>query len=138
MASLQLFAALFALAAFSGCASALSGTHKSVRVTSVPPGALVRLDGTTRGITPTVIHPSTRSDHAVRVELAGYEPHDVELVRRHQVLVAANVVNGLFPGTAFDAATGAVWTFRPKAIHAELMPLGRGRARGISAKAQVP
>lgn len=117
--------ALLAALALTGCASALTGTHKSVRVTSNPPGALVRLDGPTRGITPAVLHPCTRSDHRVSVELAGYEPYEVALVRRHQAMVAGNVANGLFLGTAFDAATGAVWTFRPKNIHAELAPLRR-------------
>lgn len=119
---------LFAGAAsmlLAACASAVSGTHKSVRVTSSPSGALVRFDGTTRGITPAVVHPSTRSDHVIAVDLAGYEPLTIALRRRHSWFLLGNVATGIIPGTAFDIATGAIYTFRPSEIHAELVPTGR-------------
>jgi hypothetical protein len=126
---LRLFAAATGAVLLSSCASALSGTQRSVRVTSNPPAALVRLDGNTRGITPAVLHASTRSDHIVTVELAGYVPFEVRLERRHDWLLAGNVATGVFPGTAFDLATGAAYTFRPKSIHAELIPFRRAEAR---------
>ena len=120
---LRVVAAVVVPVVLSSCASALSGTHKSVRVTSDPAGALVRLDGITRGITPAVVHPSTRSDHEVTVELAGYAPFAVRLQRRHSVFLLGNVATGVFPGMSFDAATGAIYTFRPNPIHARLVPL---------------
>lgn len=122
---LRVLSAIVVPVFLSSCASALSGTQKSVRVTSDPPGALVRLDGTTRGITPAVLHPSTRSDHEVIIELAGYKPFAVALQRRHNALLLGNVATGIFPGVGFDTATGAIYTFRPNPIHAELVPLGR-------------
>jgi hypothetical protein len=125
MDRLRLLSAIVAPIFMSSCASALSGTQKSVRVTSNPPGALVRLDGTTRGITPAVLHPSTRSDHEVTIELAGYKPFEVPLQRRHSAMLFGNIATGIFPGMGFDTATGAIYTFRPNPIHAELVPLGR-------------
>jgi PEGA domain len=106
------------------CASAISGTQKSIRVTSSPSGALVRLDGTTRGITPAVVHPSTRSDHMLAVDLAGYQHMTIPLRRQHSWLLLGNVATGVIPGTVFDMATGAVYTFTPHRIHLDLIPLG--------------
>lgn len=125
MKPLLLFAGAAGFIFLAGCASTVSGTHKSVRVTSSPSGALVRFDGTTRGITPTVVHPSTRSDHVIAVDLAGYEPVTIALRRRHSWFLLGNVATGVIPGTAFDIATGAIYTFRPSEIHAELVPTGR-------------
>ena len=121
------FAALVALFFLPACASIFAGTHKTVRVTSEPPGALLKLDGDTRAITPGVLHPSTRSDHTVTIELAGYEPYAVKLRRKHSDWEWGNVANGVAPGVAFDAATGAVYRFEPSLIHAKLRPLRAGR-----------
>ena len=90
----------------------------------------MRLDGTTRGITPTEVHPSPRRDHDLEVVLAGYEPFELRLQRQHSAWLFGNVVTGVFPGMAFDAATGALYTFRSQSLHIELAPLGRKVARG--------
>ena len=123
-------AATFALAALTGCASVISGTQKSVRVTSDPPGALVRLDGTTRAVTPAVIHPSIRDDHLVTVELAGFGAQRFELKRSHNGWLAANISNGVIPGVLMDVATGAAYSFGVSHIHAEF----RGRRPRHSAE----
>ncbi len=120
-------AALAALFFLPACASIVAGTHKTVRVTSQPSGALLKLDGDTRAITPGELHPSTRTDHTVTIELAGYEPYEVKLVRKHSDWEWGNVATGLAPGIAFDGATGAVYRFDPSVIHAKLRPLRAGR-----------
>lgn len=125
----RLAAALATVALFPACASVLAGTHKTVRVTSEPPGAIVRLNGTARGVTPAKLHPSTRSDHTVSIELAGYHPHTVRLVRKLSAWQWANIVTGLAPGIAFDGITGAVYSFHPGEVHADLVPLGERRLR---------
>jgi hypothetical protein len=107
-----------ALLLFASCASLISGTRKSIRVTSDPPGALVRIDGTTRAVTPAVIHPSVREDHFVTIELAGFPPQRFELKRRHSGWLAANVTNGVVPGVLLDVATGAAWSFDVAHLHA--------------------
>jgi hypothetical protein len=121
---LRLVALLLSGTLLSGCASVVSGTYKNVRVTSDPPGALVRLDGTTRGVTPTVLHPSPRSDHRVTIELPGYKPFELVLQRRHDAMLVGNVATGVFPGMGLDAATGAIYTLRPNPVHVDLVPLG--------------
>jgi hypothetical protein len=97
----------------------LSGTRKSVRVTSDPPGALVRIDGTTRAVTPAVIYPSIRADHVVTVELAGFPAQRFELKRTHNGWLAANLTNGVVPGVLMDVATGAAYSFSVNRIHTE-------------------
>ena len=111
-------AAVCALLALASCASVISGTRKSVRVTSDPPGALVRIDGTTRAVTPAILYPSVRDDHFVTVELAGFAAQRFELKRTHSGWLAANVTNGVIPGVLLDVATGAAWSFRVNHLHA--------------------
>ncbi|MDB6173099.1 MAG: hypothetical protein JWL59_2410 [Chthoniobacteraceae bacterium] len=113
-----------AIAFLSACASVVSGTQKSLRVLSEPSGALVKLDGETRAITPAILHPSTRSDHDITVELAGYAPYHVRLTRRLSAWEVGNVATGIVPGIAFDAATGAIYKFQTDVINAKLRPLG--------------
>ena len=89
----------------------------------------MRLDGVTRGITPTMVHPSPRRNHDLEVVLAGYQPFELRLERQHSAWLLGNVVSGVFPGMAFDAATGALYTFRSQSLHVELAPLGSEVAR---------
>ncbi len=124
---LRLLSAVAALLFLPACASIFTGTHKSIRVTSEPPGALLKLDGDTRALTPGVLHPSTRTDHVVAIELAGYEPYEVRLTRKLSDWEWGNAAVGLAPGVAFDGATGAIYRFEPREIHAKLRPLSRGK-----------
>ncbi|MES2571783.1 MAG: PEGA domain-containing protein [Verrucomicrobiota bacterium] len=117
-------ASVLAIACFPACASIVSGTHKSVYVTSEPSGALVKLDGETRAITPAVLHPSLRSNHTVTIELAGYQPAQVRLTRKINSWEFGNIVTGIVPGLAFDAATGAIFQFDTNRIHARFRPVG--------------
>jgi len=114
----RVMAALVGWVALTSCASFVSGTHKSIHVTSDPPGALVRIDGTTRAVTPAIIYPSIHENHSVTVELAGYPPQKFELKRSHNAWLAANLTNGVVPGVLLDVATGAAWSFHVDHLHA--------------------
>ena len=105
------------------------GVRKKMEVRSEPSGALVRLDGVTRGLTPAVLHPSTRSDHVVQVEMPGYEPVEVRLRRGISAWEWGNLLNGLFPGVVYDGATGAVYRFHPGEVVVRLSPRGAGPVR---------
>ncbi len=110
---------------FSSCASMFGGVEKDVKVTSEPPGALVRLDGVTRGLTPVVLHPSTRFNHQIRVEMPGYESAEIALRRGISAWELGNVLNGLFPGIVYDGATGAIYRFLPGKVEVRLEPRPR-------------
>ncbi len=125
MKFLRPLALLAALVFLPGCASIVTGTHKTIRVTSDPPGALLKLDGDTRATTPGVLHPSLRSDHVVTIEAAGYEPYEVKLVRKLSDWEFGNAAVGITPGVALDSATGAIYRFEPSEINAQLRPLRR-------------
>ena len=104
------------------CASMCGGVRKNVAVRSEPSGALVRLDGVTRGLTPTVLHPSTSSEHMIRVEMPGYVPVEVRLRRGISAWEWGNLANGLFPGVLYDGATGALYRFHPGEVEVRLSP----------------
>ena len=108
-----------------GCASIFSGTQHTVRVTTDPPGALVKLDGTTRALSPAVLRPSARTAHTVTIERAGYAPVTAMVHRHVSGWFFANLLNGFLPGAAIDYATGAVYTLEPRSIDARLSPLRR-------------
>ncbi len=123
MRTLSILGGMLVLILAPGCASTVAGTQKTLRVTSDPAGALVRLDGVTRALTPGIVHPSTRSDHVVEVLRPGYRPVVVQIRRVHSAWNWGNVVFGLAPGIAFDAATGAIYSFKPDRIDVKLEPL---------------
>lgn len=129
MHAIRVIAATTAVFALGACASMIAGTRKSVRVTSDPPGALVRIDGTTRAVTPAVIYPSIRADHLVTVELAGFPAQRFELKRTHSGWLAANLANGVVPGVLMDVATGAAYSFHVNGIHAAFGADARELAR---------
>ncbi len=113
---------------------------KNVRVTSEPPGALVRLDGVTRGLTPAVLHPSTRANHVVRVEMPGFEPAEIPLRRGISAWEWGNSVTGFFPGILYDGLTGAVYRFHPGEVKVQLQPIpGKtGKTEGTPGPSPVP
>ncbi len=123
MKILRVLASLMAVLSLSSCASVVAGTHKKIVVRSTPSGALIKLDGVTRALTPGVIHPSTRSDHLLTVELAGHSPVHIPLVRKYSAWNWGNVVTGFAPGIAFDAITGAVYSFHPDRVDVTFRPL---------------
>ena len=96
-------------------------------MTSQPPGALVKLDGVTRAISPAVLRPSPRTGHTVRIERAGYLPVTVPVRRHLSGWFFVNVLNGFIPGGLIDYATGAIYELEPQHIDAELIPIGRRR-----------
>ena len=102
------------------CASVVEGTNKTLHVSSRPSGALIKLDGATRAITPGVIQVSTRTEHTVCVELPGYVPYSVRVTRKISPWEWGNIFTGGAPGVAFDALTGAVYRLEPSHIDAEL------------------
>jgi len=101
---LALAAVLLAIAAgaFFLLKGGASGGPGGLRVVSVPPGAVVEIDGTARGHTPFWL-PDLTGEHDVRVLLDGYAPHEARGVRIAEgqqvelrpVLMPRNVEAGL-------------------------------------------
>ena len=126
-----------------GCATAGNGFDQEIGIASVPAAARVIVDGKKAGVTPLVLDLARRSDHQIRIELAGYTPQEVTLDRRvsrwglgadallvfqpwfdlvairfpYVLPLTAATVGGL------DLALGGLFEFVPDHVTATLVPL---------------
>jgi hypothetical protein len=90
-----------------------------VHIDSDPPGALVRVDGQPRGVTPTDVALSRRQEHKVELELAGCPPYCTTLKPGCNPWIFGNILAGGVVGLAVDASTGATTTLYPKSVTAD-------------------
>jgi hypothetical protein len=126
----SILSAYCALALFAGCSTIVSGTHEDVRIRSNPSGAIVKVDGVSRGITPAEVELSRRKNHTVSIELAGYRPYELELKKAFNPWIFGNIFFGGLVGVIVDLSTGAVYKLSPYEIDAELQPASaRGTRR---------
>lgn len=96
------------VAVLSGCATVTDGSTQRVHVESTPPGARVVVNGQVRGTTPTVVALKRWNTSSLRLELDGYEPYEVQLVKRWNDTATGNAVL-LGYSLPIDAISGALW-----------------------------
>ena len=114
------------------CATLVGGGGtQRMNISSTPSAALVSVDGTQQGQTPTMVTLSRKQQHQVRVELQGYQPYEVTLEKKVNGWVWGNIVFGGIIGLIVDASTGAMWKLTPDQISAALSRTGvSGELRG--------
>jgi len=102
-----------------GCASIVNGKTETISVRSHPPGARVRVPGTTiSGITPMKITLPRNKVSNVVIEKAGYESQSVPVDYRASAWIAGNLaLGGLFwVGLIVDFAKGSAYTLKTTEI----------------------
>ena len=106
----------------SACATIMSGGGKQgVDFTSTPTGATVMVDNRNVGITPVEAELSRKDRHLVRIDMAGYQPFEMQLERKVNNWVWGNIIFGGIPGLAVDAITGALYKLSPDPVSANLV-----------------
>lgn len=103
-----------------GCATIIHGSKQDISVSSTPSNARVLVDDMEMGTTPTVLTLSRKHQHTIRIELDGYQPHEVMLSRSVDGWIAGNIIFGGFIGLGVDAITGAMYKLSPDEIGAQL------------------
>lgn len=103
-----------------GCATIISGTSQEIGIVSRPSGAKVIINGVFRGTTPMAIKLSRKDTHKIRLELEGYKPYEVVLVRRINWWVLGNLIFGGLIGLAVDAISGGIYRLSPDSIDVKL------------------
>lgn len=96
----------------------LSSCASSTLISSVPPGAKVTINGMLKGVTPYQMTDTKiiGATNTIRLELNGYQPKDVMIIRNEKVDVGA-VIGGLFFWFPF------LWTMGYEPMHMyELTP----------------
>ena len=103
----------------SGCASVFTGTRQEVTINSVPSGARVYIDGSSRGRTPVIVNLKRRKRHTVNIELEGYLSQNTAMTRGHNGWTFGNMFF-LF-GFLIDVATGAMYSVKPHELDVDLI-----------------
>jgi hypothetical protein len=113
----------------SSCASIIDGTKQKVSFSSNPSNADVTIDGRAVGKTPLTEDLSKKDTHSVKINLAGYHPYEMTLIRKVNSWVWGNIVFGGFIGLGVDALTGGLYELTPTQVNADL------KVKGISSAA---
>lgn len=103
-----------------GCATVTHGSHQTVKITSQPAGAAVRVDSAPSGVTPTQAELTRKTSHRVELSLAGYQPYEVILEPQFNGSTLGNILVGGIIGMAVDGSTGAGNTLKPEKVEAVL------------------
>jgi hypothetical protein len=111
---------------FSSCATIMIGTSQEVSIASSPTGAQVLDNGVVLGKTPLAVDLKKKTRHQIRIELEGYAPYEVAMVRKTSGWIAGNIIFGGLIGLVVDAITGGMYMLKPEQIQAELIKMGAG------------
>jgi uncharacterized protein YceK len=112
------------MSCLSGCASLINGTRQKVNIASVPAGATVKVDDQEKGVTPLVVELARKSNHVIKIDLAGYLPYEATLTRKTSGWVWGNVLVGGIIGLAIDVGTGGMYCLAPEQVASQLSPQG--------------
>ena len=113
-------AVLFSALATTGCARIVSGSNQQISFSTTPAGATVIVDGVPSGTTPITVPLARKHAHLVRIELAGFAPHDIRLERDLNGWFVGNVVFGWAVGIIVDVSSGAMFKLTPAEVSAAL------------------
>jgi hypothetical protein len=114
------FAAALMAFSLTGCATIMHGNHQEVGFSSTPTGAQVTVDNKPLGVTPTTASLTRKDKHVVRIEMAGYQPYELQLTRQVDGWVVGNIVFGGVIGLAVDAINGSMYKISPSAVNGTL------------------
>jgi hypothetical protein len=116
--------AMLGLLLMGGCATLMQGSKQNVGFSSTPSGATIFVDNQQMGVTPATVALKRKSNHTVRLELAGYQPYEVALSRKTSGWVWGNLVFGGIPGLAVDAISGGLYKLTPEDVQGTLAASG--------------
>jgi len=111
--SVLLIAALTA-----GCASIIHGSRQDVRVTSVPSGAVVRVNLNNQATTTPGVLTLNRKEigYVLTFEKQGYKPVEVSLRRTVDGWLFGNILFGGLVGIVIDFASGSAYKLTPDEV----------------------
>jgi len=121
-------ALVIALGTLSGCATMMGGSkEQQLSFQSIPDNAVVKIDGTTVGITPFKIKlKKTAEDRVAVFQKDGYKSVETTLVTRANGWMWANLLHGYLLGFLVDSSTGAGYRYVRNGHVVTLRPVDQG------------
>ncbi len=116
-----------AVAAASGCATAVYGTSENIPVASDPAGASVTVDGKPAGDTPLTVKLSRKHDHKIQIQKSGYITYKITTETASNpgawvpYLIPAVIVPPVILLYFGEFETGAAYKIVPDKINAHLL-----------------
>jgi hypothetical protein len=95
------------------CATVFTGSRQTIQIDSEPAGAEVLVDGVHMGETPTPVRVKKQfRGQLITLKADGYETKTIQPATDFNIVSVINLLN--WPFWLIDAATGAMWTYRPR------------------------
>lgn len=125
---------VFLLIALNGCATLTHGTTQDIRITTIPPGADLIIDGRLYYTSPAIITMKRDADHTVEISREGYKSETVA-IKRTVPQSGGNFNLGIVPvGEVVDALSGADRRLVPEKVKVRLRLLTPQETREASPK----
>jgi uncharacterized protein YceK len=114
----RILATLLVAALLAGCASIIHGSRQDVRVTSVPSGAVVRVNLNNQATTTPGVLTLNRKEigYVLTFEKQGYKPVEVSLRRTVDGWLFGNILFGGLVGLVIDFASGSAYKLTPDEV----------------------
>ena len=114
----RLLAVALIAALLAGCASIIHGSRQDVRVTSVPSGAVVRVNLNNQATTTPGVLTLNRKEigYVLTFEKQGYKPVEVSLRRTVDGWLFGNILFGGLIGLVIDFASGSSYKLTPDEV----------------------
>ncbi len=125
MNRLTIFIAIAAALLLSGCATVFNGTTETVKFSSDPPQAEVRIDGRPACKTPCALELSTRAPVQLAITRPGFQTFDLTLQREVNLWwIAPDLMFGGILALLIDGVLESWYTLHPSPIRVALSPQG--------------
>lgn len=107
-----------------GCCSIINTTKQNIDVISIPPGALVTVNGVQKGVTPITLELKRNGNHKISIVMDGYQPYEITTMRDPSLWILGDLLFFLsLPVIVIDAFDGAVYNIEPSIIKAQLLKI---------------
>lgn len=107
---------------FTGCATLFSGKTQQINVSSVPEGAIIKINGSQVGVTPYLAQVNKQKDAVMTIEKDGYSPQTISMGTETEGFFYMNILGSYSSSTSsgIDYVNGSHLRYSPSNYHIEL------------------
>jgi hypothetical protein len=103
---------------FHSCTTLVNSPKQTIKFSSYPSEAIVTINDKFYGVTPLKTSLKRNGKHFIKIELEGYQPYKMVLLRKFDNLFWGNILVGGLPGMIVDVFTGSMYQLTPNQVHA--------------------